>query len=147
MTKRTTAKRKPTKRRKPGWLRRKLGKWAHRKATEWVKIQKVRMRKTFGPKVIVPSAKRRVWQRRFPDPRRKPERVMERVEEWTAEFTAELDNGWRVPFQVDFYRRRPLDEAAYDAAEREHGPVARTRTIVDMEPCNDLAEEILLEGK
>jgi hypothetical protein len=126
-------------------LRKAIGRWAWRQVSNWAQTQRARLRKTFAPKVVHPSAKLRAWELQFPDPRRHPERVMERVDEWLAEFTAVLDNSWEVPFQVDVHDRQPLAEAAYEAAERIHGPVARTRSIVDIRPENDLAAELLEE--
>lgn len=135
----------PKRRKRKGIIRRAIGRWAWRQVHNWASVQRARFRKAFGPKVIHPSAKLRAWELQFPDPRRHPEHVMERVDEWMADFTAVLDNDWEVPFSVDVHKRQPLEEAAYEAAERIHGPVARTRSIVDVRPENDLAVELLEE--
>lgn len=132
---------------RPGVIRRAVGRWAWRKVHAWAAEQRRRIRKTFKPRVVIASAKQRQWERQFPDARRTPPlpETIERVEEWMATFTAELDNGWRVPFQVDIHNREPLRQAAYDAAEIAHGAIARTREIVDIEPTNELAENLMLE--
>jgi hypothetical protein len=136
-----------SKRRKPKnrWFRRAVARWAWRKVNTWATLQRDRIRKTFKPKVVHASATQRQWELQFPDPRRRPELEMERAEEWLAEFVAVLDNGWEIPFQVDVHYRQPTREAAYDAAERLRGPVARTREITDIRAENDLAADMLNE--
>lgn len=139
-------KRKPAKRRKgKRRIRKAIGRWAWGEVQNWARVQRRRLKKMFGPRVIHPSAKLRSWELQFPDGRRKPEHVMERVEEWMADFTAVLDNGWEAPFSVDIHRHQSMEEAAYASAERIHGAIARTRLIADIRPENALAAE-LLEG-
>jgi hypothetical protein len=125
-------------------IRKAINRWAWRQVTNWADTQRARLRKITRPKVVA-QASRDGWARKYPDPRRRPELVMERAEEWIAEFTAVLDNAWRVPFQVDVHERQPLEQAAYEAAERLYGKVARTREIVEMVPENELAESIMEE--
>jgi hypothetical protein len=144
-----SAKRK-RKAKRSGVIRRALGRWAWRQVTNWAETQRSRIRKLTKPKVVHASAKRRAWELQYPDPRRKPPpltETIERKDEWMAAFEVELDNGWTVPFEVDIYepRRRPLRELAYDAAVRAHGEITRSRTIVDLRPMNDLADELLIK--
>jgi hypothetical protein len=143
-------KRKRRKGKYHGVFRRALGRWAWGKVHSWAGRVKARSKKTFGPKVIHSSAKQHQWQRRFPDPRRQaplPE-SMQRVEEWQATFTVLLDNGWEVSFEVDIHDHKvSIREAAYDAAARVHGEVARSRLIADITPTNQAAEDLLLEER
>jgi hypothetical protein len=142
------AKRKRTKR--TGVIRRALGRWAWRQVRNWTQVQRSRVRKLTKPKVVHASAKQHAWELQFPDPRRRPPplpETIERKDEWMAAFEVVLDSGWTVPFEVDVYEphRRSLREQAYEATVRAHGEIARSRTIVEMRPLNDLATEMLIK--
>jgi hypothetical protein len=141
VTKAKKPKRKPKRR-----IRKAIGRWAWRQIHNWAATQRQRIRKALAPKVIVASAKRHQWERQFPNPRRRRPltETIERVDEWMAQFEAHLGNGWIVPFEVDIHDTRiSLREAAYEAAVRMHGEIARGRTIVDVVPTNDLGEKIM----
>ena len=134
-------------RKRPGWIRRKLGRWAWRRVHRWAADVRARAKKTLAPRVIHPSAKERSWQRQFPDPRRPEPLEMRPQEEWDEEWEALFHNGWHVEFTVDsFDRKADLREAAYEAGVRRHGEIVRSLQIVNIDPRNDLAERARRRG-
>lgn len=128
-----------------GRIRKWVGRWAWRKVHTWATRTRARARRAFQPRTIHASAKQRVWERQFPNPRRQPSlaETMEKLDEWMEGYEAVFANGWHVPFEIDTYRAATLREAAYDAAELAHGTVARSLQIIEIRPVNELAEQAL----
>jgi hypothetical protein len=137
-----TKKRKKGKRRIRKWL----GRWAWRKIHTWAASVRAGAKKVTEARVIVASAKQRLWERQFPNPN-KPELHMEKLEEWTEEYEAVFGNGWRVDFEVDALDTATTTrEAAYDAAVLRHGEIARSLHLVEVRPLNPLAEQAMRKG-
>jgi hypothetical protein len=138
------AKRKARRRKRDGWIRRRVGRWAWRRVHSWASGVKARARKAVAPKVIHSTRGNGAWERKFPDPRRRPPpltETIEKLDEWNEEYEVTFGNGWKVPFQVDAYERVSLKQAAYDAGVLRHGEIVRSLQIVQIDPCNALAEE------
>lgn len=135
-----------------GVFRRALGRWAWGKVHSWAKRvragTKAGAKKVFGAKVIASTSKGYRTANQYPNPNRRVPLTesMRRVDEWLARFVVLLDNGWEVPFEVDIYepRRPSIREAAYEAAARVHGEIARSRAIADITSTN-LAGHYLLQ--
>jgi hypothetical protein len=149
MAKRKASTKTTVRKRKPGRIRRAAGRWAWRHVNSWAINQQAKIRKVVAPKVVATTKDTPGWERAMPDPRRsRPPVEMRRVYEWMAQFEVRLDNGWTAEFAVDIHDpHASIRQAAYDTAERVYGSVARTRTIAEIKPLNDLADELLAKDR
>lgn len=125
------------------WLFGRIGRGIRRRARRrWQKI-KGGVRKVFEPKVIK-SHKRDAWKNQFPDPSKPKPFVMTKVDPKDNEaYEALFDGLLVVSFTASPRSNLKLADAAQEAAEAEHGPIAQSWVLTSIEGTNDAGREVL----
>jgi hypothetical protein len=120
------------------WFGRKVSRRVKRR---WLRI-KARIAKAFEAKVV--KSTKDGWKNEFPDPRRPKPFVMTKVDPAESEtYEALFDGLLVVAFTVPPHSNAKLTEAAQEAAETEHGPIAASWILTSIEGTNDKAREVL----
>jgi hypothetical protein len=92
---------------------------------------------------VVCQASRDHWKNDFPNPT-KPALRMSKVER--EEYLARFDGELVVEFWIGSDSNIAVRDAAYEAAEMAHGPIAQSWTLTDIEPMNETARAVLPKG-
>lgn len=135
-----TKKRKGRKKRKS--LLHRMSRAVVRRTERRLKARWGKVKKTFEPKVVK-NHKRDAWKVGFPDPKRPAPLTMVQVD--PEDYEATFDGSVVVAFTA-WPPYGDLDVVAREAAEQQHGPIAQTWHLDDVEPMNDAARAALPEG-